>query len=116
MKLSDEELKRLLREETRRVPQGECPDPDLFRRARESALTDDERKRLADHLAGCSDCAEEYRMLGDLTAQLRIFEQASQQGFVLGERTDHLGTAQEIAKGDRIVGFGECFPRWGYRW
>ena len=64
MQLSDDELKSLWQQETRRAAAGRtaCLSAELLVRAGEGQLTAAERARVTNHLAECADCAEEYRL------------------------------------------------------
>jgi hypothetical protein len=59
MKLTDDDLRALYREQTARERRGAaaCPSAEELLAAGE---------RVADHLATCSACADEYRLLGEL--------------------------------------------------
>ena len=68
MKLSDEELKSLYSGQTARTVRGDadCLADEAMLLAAEGKLNQDERGRIADHLAACSDCADEYRTIVSL--------------------------------------------------
>jgi hypothetical protein len=65
MKLNSEELKHLYQLHTARSGRRglECLSAEMFIRAGAGELSGDERGRLADHLAECSDCSQEYRIV-----------------------------------------------------
>lgn len=68
MKLSEKELKELYQQHTARCaarPRG-CPDEELLVNAALKRLTNREREELVDHLAACSDCAQEYRLINSI--------------------------------------------------
>lgn len=64
MKLSEDELKNLWRQDTMRAADDltGCLSADLMMRAGEGKLGASERARVAEHLAHCAYCAEEYRI------------------------------------------------------
>ena len=62
MKLTDRELARLYQEQTRRRSGAACPSADELTQAAMDSLNDNERGKLADHLATCRDCADEYQV------------------------------------------------------
>jgi hypothetical protein len=62
MKLTDRELARLYQEQTRRRSGAPCPSADELTQAAMNTLNDYERGKLADHLATCRDCADEYQV------------------------------------------------------
>lgn len=66
--LTKEELAKLHQEQTSRTLRGaaECPPSDLLARVAIDDVDDAERDRVAVHLASCSDCVEEYRMIASL--------------------------------------------------
>lgn len=70
MKASDEELRRLFARATAR-PQGRadaCPSAEALRAAVDGPISPAERDSLVDHLAACSNCAAEHRVLADVRA------------------------------------------------
>ncbi|MEO8585264.1 MAG: zf-HC2 domain-containing protein [Acidobacteriota bacterium] len=64
MKLSPDELRKGYQEATVRPARSEsrCPESDLLSRAAVGDLGETDRERLLDHVASCSDCAEELRL------------------------------------------------------
>jgi hypothetical protein len=62
MKLTDRELARLYQEQTRRRSGAACPSAEELTQAAMDMLNETERGQLADHLAACRDCAEEYQV------------------------------------------------------
>lgn len=71
MKLTEQETAELFRAMTARRERGEdgldrdltdCLDEELLVRAGANELSAQERERVAAHIAGCSDCAREYRV------------------------------------------------------
>jgi hypothetical protein len=72
MKLSKEELSRLYREQTRRAADDRegCLSNEMLLSASAGKMTDAERGRVAEHLAACSDCATEYRLVRSIRAEL----------------------------------------------
>lgn len=65
MRLNSEELRELYQRGTARSVRGsdECLAEEMLARAAAGELNQSERERVADHLAGCSDCAKEYRAM-----------------------------------------------------
>lgn len=68
MKLSSEELRALYRRQTARsaVLQSQCPTTEMLVRASAGEVSKTEREQVVDHLMGCSDCADEYRLIRSL--------------------------------------------------
>ena len=66
MKLTDGELKSIYAEATRPAGAAGCPDAGALVAASLGELAAAEREAVAAHLAGCSACAEEYRLLAEL--------------------------------------------------
>src|SRR4030095_8788139 len=68
MKLTEAQLKEIWQGQTARATarQAECLTVEQFERAVMGEMTSQERAQMADHLAACSDCVEEYRMLRSL--------------------------------------------------
>ncbi len=68
MKLTEERLKDVWRKQTARATprQEECLTEEQFVRVVTGETTPQARAQLASHLAACSDCAEEYRILRSL--------------------------------------------------
>jgi len=68
MKLTDEEMKALYQAQTGRSARGgaDCPPEETLARAASGDLSPIERERVADHLMGCADCAQEYRLARSL--------------------------------------------------
>ena len=68
MKLTDEEMKALYQAQTVRSARGgaDCPPEETLARAAAGDLSSIERERVADHLMGCADCAQEYRLARSL--------------------------------------------------
>lgn len=68
MKLTEEKLKELMQNQTARSTsrQVECLTEDHFSRALTKEMGRDERLKMAEHLAVCADCAQEYRILRSL--------------------------------------------------
>lgn len=69
MKIDGDELRRLYRSAADAGKPGSrrtCPSPDQIIELLEGTLSARERIRLADHLAGCALCCEEYLFLRDL--------------------------------------------------
>jgi hypothetical protein len=63
MQLNDEELKSLWQSATVRTADGaECLSSETLMRAGAGELNAREAERVASHLAGCADCADEYRI------------------------------------------------------
>ena len=65
MKLTSEEMRSLYQRQTARsiAGRGDCLLEDVMTRAAAGELSRSERGMIADHLAVCSDCAQEYRIL-----------------------------------------------------
>jgi hypothetical protein len=68
MKLTEERLKEIWREQTARATprQAECLTEESFERLATGDATSRERIRAASHLSVCSDCVEEYRVMRSL--------------------------------------------------
>src|SRR5262245_51409164 len=68
MKLAEARLKGIWQEQTARATprQAECLTEELFGRLAAGDATSQERRQAASHLAFCSDCAAEYRILRSL--------------------------------------------------
>jgi len=68
MKLTEARLKEIWQEQTARATprQAECLTEELFERLGAGDATSQERTQAASHLAVCSDCAAEYRVLRSL--------------------------------------------------
>src|SRR5215831_18369318 len=68
MKLTEARLKEIWQEQTARATprQAECLTEELFERLCAGDATSQERTQAASHLAFCSDCAAEYRVLRSL--------------------------------------------------
>ncbi|HUE80463.1 MAG TPA: zf-HC2 domain-containing protein [Pyrinomonadaceae bacterium] len=67
MKLTSEELKVLYRGRTARSSHDQqCPGADELMQVATGDLSPIERERVVNHLAACSDCAEEYQVIGSL--------------------------------------------------
>jgi hypothetical protein len=68
VKLTKEDLAALRQEHTARALRGEldCLSSDLLARAAVGELSEAQHQQVASHLASCSDCAEEYRLLAPL--------------------------------------------------
>jgi hypothetical protein len=68
MKLTEARLKEIWQEQTARATprQAECLTEELFERLGAGDATSQERTQAASHLAVCSDCAAEYRILRSL--------------------------------------------------
>ena len=68
MRLTDERLKELLRQQTARSTprQKECLGEDQFTRAAAGEMNSEERRAVARHLITCTDCTEEYQLLRSL--------------------------------------------------
>ena len=65
MRLNSEDLRELYQRETARFARGsdDCLTEEMLARAVAGELSQSERECVADHLAGCSDCAKEFRAL-----------------------------------------------------
>lgn len=68
MKLTKDGLSKVHQESTSRIARGgsDCPSSELLASAAVGQLAETERERVAEHIAGCSDCAEEYRLIAPL--------------------------------------------------
>jgi hypothetical protein len=64
MKLTEDQLKDLIRRDTSRSVRGDagCPDRETLRRVVAGEVDRRERRRILGHLRSCSDCALEYRV------------------------------------------------------
>jgi hypothetical protein len=65
MKLIDEQLRELYRQQTARSARGtaDCLPEELLHRTVAAELSADEQRRVIRHLRNCSDCAREYRVV-----------------------------------------------------
>ncbi len=61
MRLADDELRKLYQQGTAARSRTGCPSSEILGRAAAGELSRPEREQVADHLAACSDCAQEYR-------------------------------------------------------
>ncbi|MGH9754446.1 MAG: zf-HC2 domain-containing protein, partial [Blastocatellia bacterium] len=102
MKLTEARLKEIWREQTTRAAarQAECLTEEQFARAVAGETTSEERARVASHLALCSDCVEEYRILRSLRP---LAEQAEA---ILATSEDAPG----IGQNPRAVGGADARP------
>jgi hypothetical protein len=66
MKLTEGELKAIYAEATGRADVAGCPDAGALAAASLGELAPAEREAVAGHLASCSACAEEFRLLAEL--------------------------------------------------
>ncbi len=66
MKLTDDDLKALYRERTEPATRDACPTADEMADLAAGARSAADRERLTGHLAACSACADEFRVLGEL--------------------------------------------------
>src|SRR5262245_14183275 len=68
MKLTEAQLKEIWQGHMARATsqQAECLSEEQFVRAVTGEMSQQERVQMASHLAACSDCAEEYRILRSL--------------------------------------------------
>lgn len=70
MTLNERDLKQLYQRATARSGGGaSCPDAETLALAAGGDLEESERLALADHLAACSDCVAEYRLLAPPRAE-----------------------------------------------
>src|SRR4030095_7311378 len=102
MKLTEARLKEIWEEQTARStpPQAECLTEELFERLGAGHASSQERTQAARHLAVCSDCAAEYRVLRSLRP---LAEQAEA---ILAA----LGGAPGIEQRPRAVGRADTRP------
>jgi hypothetical protein len=63
MKVTSEDLKALYQEGTARSAKVDCLSAETMMRAATGEVSEEERGRVADHLATCSDCAWEFRLV-----------------------------------------------------
>ena len=68
MKLTTEEMRRLYQQQTAQSFAGraDCLSEEAMMRAAMGELSEGEREQIADHLADCSECVQEYRLLCQL--------------------------------------------------
>jgi hypothetical protein len=66
MTTDEGELARRYRQATAAASRRDCPSGETLARAAAGDLSPAEREQVVDHLAGCSDCAEEYRLATSL--------------------------------------------------
>jgi hypothetical protein len=98
MKLTEARLKEIWQEQTARATprRAECLTEELFERLATGDVTSRERTRAASHLAVCSDCAEEYRVLRSLrplAEQAEAIMAASEDAPEIGQRPRAVGSA-----------------------
>jgi hypothetical protein len=100
MRLNNEELSRLYREQTRRSAAGRdgCLSDEMMVRASAGEMIEAERGRVAEHLSTCSDCAMEYRLIHSL----RSWQ----------PQTDSAGTDPERQGKMRVLPVAETRGRW----
>jgi uncharacterized protein (UPF0216 family) len=66
MKVTSEDLKALYQEGTARSARVDCLSAETMMRVATGDVSEEERGRVADHLATCSDCAWEFRLVQTL--------------------------------------------------
>src|SRR5262245_1436061 len=98
MKLTEARLKEIWQEQTARATprQAECLTDELFERLCAGDATSQERTQAASHLAVCSDCAAEYRVLRSLrpmAEQAEAILAASEGAPGVGQRARAVGRA-----------------------
>ena len=98
MKLTEARLKEIWQEQTARATprQAECLTEELFGRLAAGGATSHERTQAASHLAFCSDCAAEYRILRSLrpmAEQAEAILAASEGAPGVGQRARAVGRA-----------------------
>ncbi|HKC84421.1 MAG TPA: hypothetical protein VKG02_00525 [Blastocatellia bacterium] len=96
MKLTEARLKEIWQEQTARATprQAECLTEELFERLCAGDATSQERTQAASHLAFCSDCAAEYRILRSLrplAEQAEAILAASDGAPWIGQRSRAVG-------------------------
>src|SRR5262249_51731281 len=98
MKLTEARLKEIWQEQTARATprQVECLTEELFERLVAGDATSQERTQAASHLAVCSDCAAEYRVLRSLrplAEQAEAILAAPEGAHGIGQRPRAVGGA-----------------------
>jgi hypothetical protein len=98
MKLTEARLKEIWQEQTARSTprQAECLTEELFERLGAGDATSQERTQAASHMAVCSDCAAEYRVLRSLrplAEQAEAILAASEGAPGIGQRPRAVGRA-----------------------
>jgi hypothetical protein len=98
MRLTEARLKEIWQEQTARATprQAECLTIELFERLATGDATSQERTQAASHLAACSDCASEYRILRSvkpLAEHAEAILAASEGAPGIGQRARAVGSA-----------------------
>jgi hypothetical protein len=62
MTMSEADLQTLYRQATAASSRRDCPSAETLARAAAGELMQVEREQIADHLGGCADCADEFRL------------------------------------------------------
>ena len=98
MKLTEARLKEIWQSQTARATprQAECITEEMFGRLTTGYATSQERAQAAGHLAACSDCAEEYRLLRSLkplAEHAEAIQAASEGAPGIGRRAQAVGRA-----------------------
>ncbi len=90
MKLTSEELKSLYQEGTARSAAGraECLTAEVMMQAAKGEMSQVEREQAADHLASCSNCASEFRLVRTLRPWAEEVGQALGASAVKADETD----------------------------
>lgn len=70
MRLSSDQLRDAYQRNKARLPgrSAGCPDPEVIARLASRDLDAGDRDRATDHILGCSDCADEYRVARSLSS------------------------------------------------
>jgi hypothetical protein len=71
MKLTHSDLRTLYRSGTGMPARRDCPSGETLARAAAGQLSHDERDLMADHIAVCAECADEYRLTTPVKAWAR---------------------------------------------
>jgi hypothetical protein len=95
MRLTDKTLKEIFQQQTARSSprQNECITEEQLTRAASGAISNDERRKIANHLITCIDCTEDYRAL------LSLKPWAEEAQTALAPSTDHSVTT---SRPDRV--------------
>jgi uncharacterized protein (UPF0216 family) len=97
MKVTSEDLKSLYQKGTARSAKADCLSAETMMRAATGEASEEERGRAADHLATCSDCAWEFRLVRALKPWA---EEAGQAFAAAGQRlhSDQATTTRGVRK------------------
>ena len=78
MKIKLSELRKLYQEsleETQSQSREQCPPPETFLKYSRSKLSQQKRNRITDHIARCSACAQEFKIIQEILVQEQALNQ-----------------------------------------